>query len=123
MNLCIQHPAEGTTYLLPKDALEEFACEPGAREQAADVMFVIPSTDLVQELPASRLSDAVEPLIQVADPDRDRSWMIPFEKLSRFRVPVPPLEMDDITWFAIPEKPQLVGSVPVFRKAPVQHSC
>lgn len=122
MKICIQDPALSVTYLLDEADLGGFTADPDDYAATADVLFVIPSGELLQELPSSRLSDSSTPSIQIVDPDGNRSWLIPFEGLQRFRVPVPPTDGDDIAWFAMPTARELIAAVPVFRKALVQHS-
>lgn len=122
MKICIQDPASTGTYLLDEVDLVPFATDSDDYSIAVDVLFVIPSDHLVQELPASRLSESTTPSVQIVDPGGDRSWVIPFAKLEGFRVPVPPGDDDDVVWFAMPSARELIAAVPVFRKALVQHS-
>lgn len=122
MRFCIQDPAERATYVVPEMSLIPYAVDPDDYSVSVDVLFVVPSDQLVQELPASRLTDAALPSIQIVDPERSRSWMIPADELERFRVAVPPSDGDDLVWFAMPSAREVLAAVPVFRKALVQHS-
>jgi hypothetical protein len=121
MQICIQDPAKYSTYLLQEDDLQRFAVDPADDGVAADVLFVHPAATLVQELPASRLTDSETPSVQIVDPDRSRSWLIGFEALQDFRVPTPPSE-GNVVWFAMPSAKEILAAVPVFRRALVQHS-
>lgn len=122
MRICIQDPASARTYLLNETDLAPCAHDPDDYDVSADVLFVIPSDQLVEELPASRLSDATSPTVQIADPANNRTWVLAFSELERFRVSVPPSDVEDVVWFAMPTARELVAAVPVFRKALVQHS-
>jgi hypothetical protein len=122
MIICIQDPVHDATYVVEGDALERFAVAPDADAGEVDVLFVVPTDALVQELPATRLSDAASPTIQIVDPDANRSWVIPAAALDELRVAVPPTS-GDVVWFAMPSARELVAAVPVFRRALVQHSC
>lgn len=122
MRICIQDPASGATYLIDEVDLPPFETDPDDYTISVDVLFVIPTDNLIQELPASRLSDSPTPSVQIVDPDTNRSWVIPFESLERFEIPVPPTDGDAVVWFAMPTARELVAAVPVFRKALVQHS-
>lgn len=122
MKICIQDPLLERTYLMDESDLGVFATDPDDYSVSVDVLFVLPSDDLVQELPASRLTDSAEPSVQIVDPAGNRSWVVPFEKLEAFVVPVPPADVDDVAWFAMPTARELIAAVPVFRKALVQHS-
>jgi hypothetical protein len=122
VKICIQDPVSAATYLIDDADLAPFATNPDDYNTAIDVLFVIPSNQLVQELPASRLSESTTPAIQITDPAGNRSWVIPFDKLQGFRVSVPPADADDVVWFAMPTARDLIAAVPVFRKALVQHS-
>jgi hypothetical protein len=122
VKICIQDPVSVATYLVDDADLAPFVTDPDDYGTAIDMLFVIPSGQLVQELPASRLSESMTPSIQITDPAGNRSWVIPFEKLQGFRVPVPPVDSDDVVWFAMPTARDLIAAVPVFRKALVQHS-
>ncbi|MGH3328106.1 MAG: hypothetical protein ACRDPT_09995 [Streptomycetales bacterium] len=121
VRICIQDPVAGSTYLLDENDLPVFAVDPDDYDIGVDVLFVLPSDDLVQELPASRLTDSPQPSVQIVDPNGNRSWVIPFEKLEAFTVPMPPTE-GEVAWFAMPTARELIAAVPVFRKALVQHS-
>ncbi len=120
MNICIQDPATYRTFLVPNEALSEFSCD-GEREESADIVFVIPSNAMVQEVPASRLTDADSPTIHIVDPDADQAWRLSYEQLERFTVAAPPVEDGDSAWFAMPSAREVLAAVPVFRKALVQH--
>lgn len=122
MQICIQDPAKYATYLLQEDDLQRFAVNPNDDGVAADVLFVHPADTLVQELPASRLTDSETPSVQIVDPDRSRSWLIRFSDLQEFRVPTPPSDSDGVIWFAMPSAKEILAAVPVFRRALVQHS-
>jgi hypothetical protein len=122
MKICIQDPLAAQTYLLDERDLAAFAADPDDYSISVDVLFVLPSDQLVQELPASRFTDSGTPSIQIADPGANRTWVIPFEKLQAFAVPVPPTDETDVAWFAMPTARELIAAVPVFRKALVQHS-
>ena len=121
MKICIQDPVVGSTYVLSQDDLEAFVSDPDDYTAGADILFVIPTDQLVQELPATRLSDAADPTVQIISPDANRSWIIPAGKLDNFLVDVPPSD-DDVVWFAMPSARDLIAAVPIFRKALVQHS-
>lgn len=122
MKICIQDPISIATYVLDADDLTSFAADPDDYTTSVDVLLVIPSDQLVQELPATRLSDSPNPSVQIVDPEGNRSWVIPFEKLAAFQVPSPPDDAQDVVWFAMPSARALIAAVPVFRKALVQHS-
>jgi len=121
MQVCIQDPAMFRTYLIADEALSEFEVEPGS-DDAADVVFVLPSDALVQELPAARLTDSERPTIQIVNTEGSRAWRMSFEDLERFSVAVPPSEESDVAWFAMPSAKHVLAAVPMFRKALVQHS-
>jgi hypothetical protein len=121
VHICIQDPANYRTYLIPGDALSEFEVA-AAHDDEADVVFVLPSDALVQELPASRLTDSETPTIQILDTEASRAWRLRFEELERFSVAVPPSDEIEAAWFAMPSAKQVLAAVPVFRKALVQHS-
>ncbi len=121
MKICIQDPASARAYILDEIGLEPFAHDSDDYGTKVDVLFVIPSDQLVQELPASRLSDSAEPVVQIVDPASNSSWVIPHDALEKFRVSVPPVD-EDVVWFAMPTARELIAAVPVFRKALVQHS-
>jgi hypothetical protein len=122
MKICIQDPVGARTYLLDENHLAAFAADPDDYSGNVDVLFVMPSDELVQELPASRLTDSQTPSIQIVDPGGNRAWVIPFEKLEDFVVPAPPADGEDVAWFAMPTARDLMTAVPVFRKALVQFS-
>jgi len=121
MKFCIQDPAQMTTYVLSEDDLAPFSADPDDYSIQSDVLFVVPTDQLVQELPVSRLTESATPTVQIADPATNRSWVVPFDKLGSFRVDVPPSD-DDVVWFAMPSARDLIAAVPIFRKALVQHS-
>lgn len=122
MQVCIQDPANYRTYLVSDAGLAEFEVE-AAHDGEADVVFVLPSDALVQELPASRITDSETPTIQIADTEAGRAWRLSFDELERFSVAVPPSdESGDVAWFAMPSAKEVLAAVPVFRKALVQHS-
>lgn len=123
MKVCIQDPASAATYLIPEAALEGFSGDPDENGQSVDVLFVMPSDDVIQELPASRLSDSTTPAVQIIDPDRNCSWVIGFTELQAFRVATPPADGEGVLWFSMPSARELLAAVPVFRKALVQNSC
>ncbi len=122
MKICVQDPVVATTYLLDETDLWPFSVDPDDYSVTADVLFVLPSGHLLEDLPASRLSDSTEPAVQVVDPDTNRSWLIPFDALIRFEVSTPPSDPEGVVWFAMPSAHDLLAAVPVFRKALVQHS-
>lgn len=122
MRVCIQDPASSATYLIDEADLAPFETDPDDYTVSVDVLLVIPTDDLVQELPSSRLSDSSTPSLQIVNPDSNLSWVLPHESLQRFEVAVPPTDGDDIVWFAMPTARELAAAVPVFRKALVQHS-
>ncbi len=122
MKVCIQDPANYRTYLLPLDALAEFEVEADA-ETEADVLLMLPSDALIQELPASRLSDSPTPSVQIVDTDGDRAWRLDHNRLQEYSVPVPPSDDgEEIAWFAMPSAREVLAAVPIFRKALVPHS-
>jgi hypothetical protein len=121
MQICIQDPANYRTYLIPDSALDDFEVE-AAHDDEADVVFVLPSDALIQELPASRLTDSETPTIQIVDTEGSRAWRMRFDELQRFSVAVPPSDEVEAAWFAMPSAKQVLAAVPVFRKALVQHS-
>lgn len=121
MKICIQDPANYRTYVLPPTALADYATD-AHYDDEADVVFVLPSDALIQELPESRLTDSETPTIQIVDTEAGRTWRLSFEQLERFAVAVPPSDEDDVAWFAMPSAKQVLAAVPVFRKALVQHS-
>jgi hypothetical protein len=120
MKICIQDPATYQTYLLGEQDLLRFQTEPYS-EGDADVLFVLPTQALLQELPASRLTDSLAPAIQIVDTEGGRTWRLTSEQLQAFAVAAPPSD-DDVFWFAMPSARQVLAAVPVFRKALVQHS-
>jgi hypothetical protein len=122
MKLCIQDPASAATYLIPEDALTTFRSDPDVTGEAIDVLFVIPTDDVIQELPASRLSDSQTPSVQIVDPDGNRNWVLSHQDLQEFRASAPPADGEDVVWFAMPSARDLLAAVPVFRKALVQFS-
>lgn len=122
MKICVQDPVAATTYLLDEADLDPYSVDPDDYSVAADVLFVVPSGHLVEDLPASRLSDSTSPTLQVVDPDTNRSWLIRFDALSTYIVPAPPSDPEAVVWFAMPSARDLLAAVPVFRKALVQHS-
>jgi len=121
VQICIQDPASYRTYLIPDASLAAFEVE-AAHDDEADVVFVLPSDALIQELPASRLTDSESPTIQIVDTEGSRAWRLEFEQLERFSVAVPPSDEIEVAWFAMPSAKQVLAAVPVFRKALVQHS-
>jgi hypothetical protein len=117
MDICIQDPATYRTFLIPEGAISRFSSD-GTDE--ADIVFVMPSSSMVQEVGASRLTDTEDPSIQIVDTDGDRAWHLSYEDLNRFAVDTPP-DGDDTAWFAMPSAKEVLAAVPVFRKALVQH--
>jgi len=122
MKICIQDPSNGSTYLLSESNLTPFAIDSNTDETSVDVLFVCPADTLVQELPASRMTDSTTPTVQIVDPDNNRSWILQFSDLQRFRVPTPPSDGKDLAWFAMPSAKEVLAAVPAFRRALVQHS-
>lgn len=123
MKLCIQDPASAATYLIPADDLPPFNTDPDLTGEAVDVLFVIPSDDVIQELPATRLSDSTTPSVQIIDPDQSMSWVLSHKALQQFRVPAPPVDGEETLWFSMPSSRELLAAVPMFRRALVQNSC
>lgn len=117
MDVCIQDPGTFRTFLIPDGALSEFSSD-GTED--ADIVFVMPSDSMVQEVGASRLTDAGNPTIQIVDTDGDRAWRLSHEDLTRFAVDTPP-DGENTAWFAMPSAKEVLAAVPVFRKALVQH--
>lgn len=122
MQVCIQDPKNASTYVLKENDLMSFAVDPYDDNGSVDVLFVHGGDTLVQELPASRMTDSETPTVQIVDTNCNRSWLVQFNDLKRFQVPVPPSDADDIIWFAMPSAKELLSAVPVFRRALVQHS-
>jgi len=121
MHVCIQDPAQNTSYFINERELAKFSAGAG-EEHEADVLLVASGNTLLQELPSSRLSDSDTPTIQIVDPDANGSWVIPFESLKRYAVADLPGEAEDVHWFAMPSARDALAAVPVFRRALVQHS-
>lgn len=122
MQVCIQDPHNHATYFLGEQDLATFCVGPNNRGAEADVLLVCPSDTLVHELPASRMTDSDTPSVQIVDPAGNKSWLLHFAELQKFRVATPPRDADDVVWFAMPSAKDVLAAVPVFRRALVQHS-
>jgi hypothetical protein len=122
MRVCIQDPRNNSVYLINEAELAKFAADGEDEEKAIDVLLVHPGNTLIQELPPTRMSDSTTPTVQIVDPDGNRNWVIEFDDLKRYTVPVPPSDAEDVIWFAMPSAKETLAAVPVFRRALVQHS-
>ncbi len=121
MRFCIQDPSKGRVYLADEAELVPFEVNTNDYSIKVDVMLIVPGDELLQELPSSRLTDSVEPTVQIVDPSRNKSWVLTSADLQAFRVAAPPAEQADTAWFAMPSARELMAAVPIFRKALVQH--
>lgn len=121
MRFCIQDLADGATYVFDQDALGVFRVDPDYCGQDIDVLLVVPSGEIIQEVPPCRLTDAVDPTVQLVDTVRNLAWVFKLCDMAAYRTSTPPAEIDDVIWFAMPTSRELVAAVPVFRKALVQH--
>lgn len=121
MKFCIQDPSNGRVYLADEAELAPFAVSTDDYSLKVDVLLIVPGDELLQELPSSRLTDSDEPVVQIVDPGRNKSWLLTSADLQAFRVAAPPSEEHDVAWFAMPSARELMAAVPIFRKALVQH--
>lgn len=122
MKICIQDPRGGRTYVLGSCELDQYRLN-GEDEAAADILFVMPSRLLVEELPAVRSSASTRPSVLICDPDHDRRWLLAHADLERFSVAWTPDAVDDeAVWFSMPDDCGVLGVVPFFRRALVQNS-
>jgi hypothetical protein len=123
MKFCIQDPAEGRVYLAEESALDQFLVPSEDQSVDVDVLLVVPSSDLLQPLPSTRMKDGPITAVQIVDPRRNKNWILTAADLDKFVVDFPPTDEDGVTWFAMPTARELIAAVPVFRKALVQHGC
>jgi hypothetical protein len=123
MKFCIQDPAEGRVYLADETNLDQFLVNSDDHSTQVDVLLVVPSSDLLQPLPSTRLTDGDVTAVQIVDPNRNKSWVLNACDLAMFSVGAPPVDDDGVIWFAMPTARELIAAVPVFRKALVQYGC
>lgn len=121
MKFCIQDPVNRRVYLADEADLGPWAADPDDYSVQVDVLLIVPSDELLQELPATRLTDETAPIVQIVDPNRNKSWILSSEDLEKFSVDAAPTDEGDMAWFAMPSARELIAAVPVFRKALVQH--
>lgn len=122
MKVSIQDPQHQTTYVLESDELDQYRLN-GEDEALADILFVMPSRLLIEELPTVRSSASTEPSVLICDPDHDRRWLLAHADLERFSVGWrADAANDEAVWFSMPDDCGVLGLVPFFRRALVQNS-
>ncbi|MGW0394818.1 hypothetical protein ACWDYJ_28840 [Streptomyces sp. NPDC003042] len=99
----------------------EFTVEPARLGEGADVVFVLPSETLCEQVPVIAGSGSTNPSILISDPDRDRRWLLTRSDLERFAADHQPPA--DAVWFSMPDASAgIYAAVPLFRRALVQNS-
>jgi hypothetical protein len=119
--LAVQDLQHATTYLLDTGQLDQYRLDE-TDDAAADVLFVMPSQLLVEEVPALCSAESAEPSVLICDPDHDRRWLLAHADLTNFAVRPGTEPADADMGFSMPEASGLLEAVPFFRRALVQNS-
>ncbi|MFD5425933.1 hypothetical protein [Streptomyces sp. NPDC127084] len=120
MKIAVQDPGRNATYVLDPELLGEFTVDPAQLGEGADVVFVLPSKTLCEQVPVVAGTGSADPSILISDPDGDRRWLLTRSALERFADVQPPA---DAVWFSMPdESAGIYSAVPLFRRALVQNS-
>ncbi|MEU5388858.1 hypothetical protein [Kitasatospora cineracea] len=121
MQIAVQDPSTKTTYLLDPASLAEFEADPSQLDEGADVVFVLPSAVLCEQVPVVPGDASADPSILISDPDGDRRWLLTRSDLERFASGEQ--AQGDAVWFSLPSaEVGLYSAVPLFRRALVQNS-
>ncbi|MEU9026792.1 hypothetical protein AB0D46_04485 [Streptomyces sp. NPDC048383] len=117
----MQDPGKNATYILDPELLGEFTVGPAQLGESADVVFVLPSKTLCEQVPVVSGSGSADPSILISDPDGDRRWLLTRSDLERFAAGDQP--PTDAVWFSMPDASAgIYAAVPLFRRALVQNS-
>ncbi|MFF2657691.1 hypothetical protein ACFVUH_10050 [Kitasatospora sp. NPDC058032] len=120
MHIAVQDPSTKTTYLLDAAGLAPFEAVPSQLDDGADIVFVLPSATLVEQVPVVPGSASADPSILISDPDGDRRWLLNRSDLERFACGE---AQEGAIWFSLPDaEAGLYAAVPLFRRALVQNS-
>lgn len=121
MKIAVQDPGKNATYILDPELLGEFTVGPAQLGEGADVVFVLPSKTLCEQVPVVSGSASTDPSILISDPDGDRRWLLTRSDLERFAAGDQP--PTDAVWFSMPDASAgIYAAVPLFRRALVQNS-
>ncbi|GLV88637.1 hypothetical protein Slala04_00910 [Streptomyces lavendulae subsp. lavendulae] len=121
MKIAVQDPGKNATYVLDPELLGEFTVKPAQLGEGADVVFVLPSKTLCEQVPVVAGTGSADPSILISDPDGDRRWLLTRSALERFAADGQP--PTDAVWFSMPDASAgIYSAVPLFRRALVQNS-
>lgn len=121
VRIAVQDPGKNATYILDPDLLAEFEVEPTRLGDGADIVFVLPSKTLCDQVPVVAGNGSPDPSILISDPDGDRRWLLTRSDLERFAADERPPA--DAVWFSMPDSTAgIYTAVPLFRRALVQNS-
>ncbi|MFJ2782401.1 MULTISPECIES: hypothetical protein [unclassified Kitasatospora] len=122
MQIAVQDPEKHTTYILDPSSLADFELSNAQSGDGADIVFVLPSQTLCDQVPVVPGAGSGDQSILISDPDSDRRWLLTRSDLERFAAPTSSAA-NEAVWFSMPGTAAgIYTAVPLFRRALVQNS-
>jgi hypothetical protein len=122
-NVLVQDPARGCAYYIPAVQLADFESTVATWNRLDDttVTFVIPDSDLIDEVPPSLRAPELNPSILIRYMRGQKAYFLTHEDLQRFRVsqPTEPFDPESIS-FIMPRGTELIEELPLMRRALLQ---
>ena len=122
----IQDPLAVCAYHVPAEELAKFraGADVWAKVGPGTVTFVLPSGDMIEEVPPFRQVAEEAPSVLIQFPRGEASYFLTAEDLLEYRIPQPQEYWEGFTGvsFVIPRSTELIEQLPALRRAALQSS-